>query len=414
MPGVENIGGKWPEATKTRFKFEPGLSKGQLVKAKDPLIGFKHQIEFELGVDYSKPDAEKLRRARRLAKQLKAAGQRYPVWLLATLVALEGTAWLMDPAAHVAVQRHNGFGRSGSCGGASGQKANRAPPTLCSSSTYKEDGSDIPAPLPGDNLYGMMTNTQFCSGGDCLWRTDEIYERSAGNENAPAPYGHIQDSTGIDQEAFMPEPWPERLPFGKTLAYTVPITFAMAANMPEVQEFPESSRRGQPRGRLKPDIRAGTEIAIEVSPRGTKRKVSPVRVLQGPPSPGDREHKWSGKFAASALPKLFDAITETSDIVDALHDALPEKCQVGAPLSHTSQSKYSGKSKAVGGKLKSAAIWAKAQAIVNCPEGPDLTQALINLVLNEVGDRIAGRFIGATKGKAVGIGINPGSVKIYG
>lgn len=413
MPGIEHAGGKWPQATPSRFKYaQPGLSKGALIKNADPLIGYKHQIEFELGVDYTKSDAQKLRKAKKLARQLKALGQRYPAWLLAVLVALEGTQWLMDPAAHVVVQRHNGFGRSGSCGGATGAKANRAPPTLCSSSTYNEDGSDIPAPLPADNLYGMMTNTQFCSGGQCLWRTDEIYERSAGNQNAPAPYGHVQDDTDIDDRAFMPEPWPEYLPFGKTVSITRPITWAMAANMPDAEDFPESSRRGQPRLRPRPRPSLGTQVSVSVGVRGAKLKTRHVRVEQQPPR-RKREHKWSGAYASSFLPVLFDGITELADFVEAIHDALPEHCKVRGKLARGSRAVRRGKSKSVSGGLSEAAIYAMAKAIVNCPEGPDMGKAIKNLVANEIGDRILGRFIGSTKRRAVGAGINPGAVRIF-
>ena len=143
----------------------------------------------------------------------------------------------------------------------------------------------------------------------------------------------------------------------------------------------------------RPDPRLAGGVAVSrgagAAPVPQPRSAAAPRYPQRPPE-GTKERKTQGltglgMAVTQAGQKAMHGYTEFRDLVRAFHDALPERNQ--------------SKSKRVDNML--GALWNNWQNV-------DMGAALGNVVLNELGDRIAGRAIGAGSRQARRMGVTLG------
>lgn len=156
---------------------------------------------------------------------------------------------------------------------------------------------------------------------------------------------------------------------------------------PQVLPAPDTLRPPRPfysisnPGRDKPDDdrkrklyeEPGVEWRLSVSP---KEHVEPrtIEHKRRPPKQGEKEKKrrlpWP--VIRQVITRLYDASTEAKDVVDALFDALPKSRQCGGAKSMND---------------RAYCVWKNMQYV-------DIDKAIWNLIKNEIGDRIVGRFVG--------------------
>lgn len=104
----------------------------------------------------------------------------------------------------------------------------------------------------------------------------------------------------------------------------------------------------------------------------------PTFTVREPPKSGDREKKLSANAVSAvlALQRVAHGVTEAIDVIDAVHKALPKKLQAKAH--------FNGKWYNASPQAKAAAIYANWNAI-------NFNKAVINLIVNDLGDRVIGR-----------------------
>lgn len=137
---------------------------------------------------------------------------------------------------------------------------------------------------------------------------------------------------------------------------------------PRPQERPATRPRPVPRpqGNAFPGVRPAPNPAIELFP--VVRPVKGGHTFQ-PPPPGTKERKFILALDnGSMLGIVVNAVGETNDVLEALHDALPKGCQTGT----TPQ--------------------AMAADILGCYQQMDLGKALYNLLANQLEDNVYGRL----------------------
>lgn len=134
----------------------------------------------------------------------------------------------------------------------------------------------------------------------------------------------------------------------------------------------------RPRARPLP----GVGPTIQIDPGGITFK--PPTHRPAPPSGRTKERKFIANLPPGTFARIINNITETVDVIDAIHDALPEDCQKG----DTPQ--------------------AKLQDLYNCYHRLDVGQAMINLRNEAAEDKIFGRIgSGAGKGSEALFGNRP-------
>lgn len=115
-----------------------------------------------------------------------------------------------------------------------------------------------------------------------------------------------------------------------------------------------------------------------------------------PPGRGTKEVKMT--LTIGGLPgKLIGNAGETIDFIEALHDALPKDCQAKAKR-RTGIYGY-GRPRKANPEWMASTPYEKAIAIYNCINRIDVSQAIINLITNQVEDYLIGK-VGKAAGKA--------------
>lgn len=227
-----------------------------------------------------------------------------------------------------------------------------APPTgFCPGATGSGAAADfhpLGAAIP-PNIGGFVAMRQsgWTPTGDALWAWIDIFSRpTPGQRVSPFPNNR---------------PWlnwpgttnPNLLPIGQVMGLPLPVPLALAP------------------------YRANDPIGSQRTYGPRKGSITPRR----PPGKGEKEVKLRANslLALRVLQKLSHGATELIDYIDAVHDALPKKHQA--------------KARFIEGGLgwRKASPQAKAQAVWQNFGELDWNDVAINLIKNEVGDRILGR-----------------------
>jgi hypothetical protein len=136
-----------------------------------------------------------------------------------------------------------------------------------------------------------------------------------------------------------------------------------------------------------------------------------------PPRPPSRKHTREKKtiltMSTNAGVRLFGELTEAIDLVDALWKALMDK--MVDPKNNWLKEWYERERKALQpGWIKEPTAWTKAKLIYDFWDYIDPAQAMMNIVTNEIMDRVAGKLgkgaaksYGAATGRSIGIGTGP-------
>lgn len=194
-----------------------------------------------------------------------------------------------------------------------------------------------------------------------------------------------------------PLPWPAvdpaRAPIGVPMPEPLPIPWPMLPLRPGADPVPEGSSRGDelptPRTEisLSPEGEGFPSRAFEpAGPRNLPRTDPDAqhRLRRPPPKKKDAKFIFSVR-QKSAIGRLFNAVTETQDFVDALWYALPKECRsrpsggVGYwkdPVGHWHKRKVS--------------LQRKMQDVYKCSGHLNMRQAVRNLVANQWGDAMGG------------------------
>jgi hypothetical protein len=182
---------------------------------------------------------------------------------------------------------------------------------------------------------------------------------------------------------------PMALPIGKPVAVPRPLPWrAVPARRPNPYRNPrEQTQRGyavpvQPRGSEYPA--AGP--TLELSPHGTKQ-IKPEHQFAKPPS-GTKERKFASGLRIALIGGV-NAVTETKDAVEAIHEALPKKVQAKR-----------------NGHLDPS-LQAMMGAIYDNFDELDVPQAIQNLIANQIEDAIIGRANRATRHLDATMGYGP-------
>lgn len=198
----------------------------------------------------------------------------------------------------------------------------------------------------------------------------------------PAPETEPRPSPGPGP---FPDQWPAPLPDPKPAPHDAP----SPDEWPTV-EFDDGPFTWVPGSITLPDPRTDTDPDTDPDPDPSPDPDDPPIVdndppVRAPPKGDDREVKVRFRYGALAhlVFKVFGTLTEVSDAVDAIFDALPKKCRLkaGRPFRHN-------------GKLKwRFTMQRKIDVIMGeCFDEIDWDKAIENLVLNEVQDRAIGKL----------------------
>lgn len=184
----------------------------------------------------------------------------------------------------------------------------------------------------------------------------------------------------------MPEMDPLALPIHQPLPSPRPLprTFPRPNVIPGRSPQESTNRGPRPRARPRPD---GT-----LNPR-TLPGVVPVTFSGShtikPPPKGEKHKKWSAGYAGSKAAKVFNAVTEANDVVNALWDQIPEHLRSDC--------------------AKNAMI-CKAKDIYKFGEHINMAEAINALNEENLHDRLHGSAMGKVNKAVVGAGLNPGAV----
>jgi hypothetical protein len=274
---------------------------------------------------------------------------------------------------------------------------------ICGSHT--SSGNSLGAPVPATNtrIHVISINTQPNPFAPHLThKTHSVWDRQTSGPTAvetPQPVPFIDPfflpqplpsldplSIPIGRPIPVPRPLPfkllpyrqpnpfrsptEQTEFGNEVPSRAPFAFPDVVFQPFTITFPDA-RPPLPFGLVQPVPRLGTPPSFAVAP-AIQFFPPPVRNVAtpavAPPSPGERERKGALQAGLARLAAFAYAVTEGLDVLDVLHDALPEQCQVpdGTPQE-------------------------KALALYNCLDQLDLDAAIKGLILNAIEDAIVGR-----------------------
>lgn len=135
---------------------------------------------------------------------------------------------------------------------------------------------------------------------------------------------------------------------------------------------------------------------VELGPKPAPKPVPQVRFTpRRPPPRGTKERKTRAQRSLMAVVKALDFLTEADDLMNAFHDALPDRFKArwgrGTP-------------KTVQEALKAQAVWRHWKHV-------DLDTAIFNAVWNQVEDQVYGR-LGLPAGMGRRFGSNQGANEV--
>lgn len=202
----------------------------------------------------------------------------------------------------------------------------------------------------------MFSETPTRSSSACLWQLNN--QNSQFGSGKRRKYSYMRSNT---------------VPLGKPRHYVN----VRRANIPNMEGSPKMSALPRPRGRsaLKPYEKVATQVVVENDGSGGAVIVGPpVKVIHKEVfTPGLKEKK-SKKLLGFALIGAYHKLTELNDFFDALADAIPGKPCAGLP-----------------GFLKMVCV-------VKNWDNIDPAKAAINVLLNELEDKLVARLQNKLRG----------------
>lgn len=218
-----------------------------------------------------------------------------------------------------------------------------------------------PGDLPSSTL-NLALWEYYWNGPTFGWRykTDARFTRASGTNAEPWP-------EYVPRYVIQDTPWPKNLPLPDVETWPVGVPYPVRA--PAVRPGVVASGNST-RDSSSPGTRFQKETAFDPFPRRPRK--------------GEKERKIRGTNMVQALGRGLSAYSEVGDFIDSLWDALPAYYRT----SRYGEFRYRGK--------RAIPVGVKAMDLYENIEHIDITQALKNLVLNEIEDQIVGRLIGRT------------------
>lgn len=240
--------------------------------------------------------------------------------------------------------------------------------------------------------YKPLGGRQYRSTGGFLYPSNIISGSPVYGYIGPMPMSPASVPYIFTQPASPPVVQPTPAPRPPWMPADDPLPFApqpspvpRPARQPRPMEVPEFApqrgpapfRRPAPVPERSPEVVPGRMPGwrhvqgVEVRPDGTVRPINrpaAASALQRPPRAAERERKGvTSNATIRAVKAGLSAFTETTEFIDAIHDALPWKYQ-----------------------SRSMMPWDKAAAILANLSHLDLTKAAVNIAANQVEDAVIG------------------------
>lgn len=221
------------------------------------------------------------------------------------------------------------------------------------------------------------------SGVPNRWDIVEGWSRPAAG---PAPLGITWiDPAYFQPPSYAPALWPDILPISRPAGLPLPVPSRLAAwksNNPlgmaqgrQVGPVPAVRPPPAPPTTVIIDIKPQVNAAVNVSARSTR-----VPHMKKPPKKGEREHKNDSPFKPSAAQAFtLNALTEPSDFLDALWNALPYDYRKG----RSNNEFYYNKALR---RWEQPSQLMKFDDLIDHPEKIDWQKALKNVAIQQLGD----------------------------